>query len=194
MSCSNCTSQHHLPHRFCPLSPEFSPMFLPPCGKTLAWTLALGVSAVAHSFIQNAYESNSSSQRKTEELLRVPDRKQLWRENKTRQRYLMSKNNTPEPLHALVMRGRSWALQVFFSSFSISAGADTQREVHAAFFYFFFTTPSIMLLWDAVSHFICHGLVRHAHLFRAPCNRCRRETRFNAASECMRVVKKIERW
>lgn len=68
----------------------------------------------------------------------------------------MSKNNTPEPVHALVvLKHRGRALQVLSMLF-ISAGAERQREGERGFY-----NPSIMLLRDAVSHFICHGLVRH---------------------------------
>lgn len=78
-------------------------------------------------------------------------------------RYLMSKNNTPELPHAPVMKRRSLAsprlASQVWSSFFISAGADTQREVDGGFY-----NPSIMLLRDSVSHFICHGLVRHQHV------------------------------
>lgn len=63
----------------------------------------------------------------------------------------MSKNNTPEPVHALVvLKHRGRALQVLSTLF-ISAGAERQREGERGFY-----NPSIML-----SHFICHGLMRH---------------------------------
>lgn len=68
----------------------------------------------------------------------------------------MSKNNTPEPVHALVvLKHRGRALQVLSTLF-ISAGAERQREGERGFY-----NPSIMLLRDVVSHFICHGLMRH---------------------------------
>lgn len=99
-------------------------------------------------------------------------------------RYLMSKNNNPEPVHTPVMKRRSRSPAGSELSLYLYRRRDTKG------FFFFFYNPSKMRLRDTVSHFICHGLVPLAACLGLLVIAGSVKTRFYAAEGRMRVVKK----